>query len=131
MHGTGTPRSSQTALETLTCLFFGDDMAVSDALRRPLAPAAALILCLLAHSETNGEAAGLTRRDAQFGLRFAFNAEEAGQVATAGFAAAIDAGLATLSRVGDDALATERLRLTERGERMIDVLRNVMTPDWA
>jgi len=127
MHGTDIPQSTQTALEALTCLFFGDDVAVSEALSKPLAPAAALVLCLVA----NSDAAGLTHRDAQFALRFAFNPEEAGQVVRAGFAAAIEAGLAILSGADGADPAVERLGLTERGERMVDVLRNVLTPNWA
>jgi hypothetical protein len=125
MPGNSPYLSAETAIETLTCLFFSDDTAVSDALRRPLAPAAALILCLVA----NGDESGLSRPEALFGLRFAFDALEAGQIADAGFAAAIDAGLATLHSPQSDH-EVERLRLTSEGQHVIDNLQHVLRPEW-
>jgi hypothetical protein len=115
---------THTALEALTCLFFGDDVSIADALRKPLAPSAALMVCLIAGADETG----ITRREAQFGLRFAFNPEEANQIATAGFAAAIDAGLLQVPAAAGGAPA-ERLHLTERGQRMADVLRQVLAQD--
>ena len=111
---------AQAALETLTCLFFNDDTAVSDALLKPLAPAAALILCLIA----NGDERGLSRSEARFGLRFAFDTAEASQITDAGFAAAIEAGFATLHL--PPAADVERLCLTDDGQHVIDNLQNVL-----
>jgi len=114
---------AETTVETLTCLFFSDDTPVSLALQRPLAPAAAVVLCLVA----DGDARGLSRTDVQFALRFAFDHEEALQVADAGFAAAIEAGLAIL-RGGQASDPVERLYLTDSGQRMADNLQNVLKP---
>jgi len=111
---------AQAALETLTCLFFNDDTVVSEALLKPLAPAAALILCLIA----NGDRHGLSRSEAQFGLRFAFDTAEACQITDAGFAAAIEAGFATLRL--PQAGEVERLCLTDDGQHVIDNLQNVL-----
>lgn len=125
MSGTSPYLSAETAIETLTCFFFNDDRTIADALLKPLAPAAALVLCLIA----NGNPQGLSRIEAQFGLRFAFNLEEATQLVDAGFAAAIEASLATIC-MPEAEVQIERLRLTDQGQRMIDNLQNVLKPGW-
>jgi len=120
MPGNNPYLSAETAIEALACLFFNDDTVVADALRKPLAPAAALILCLIA----NGDEGGLSRSEAQFGLRFAFDLAEARQIADAGFAAALEAGLASLC-VPQASDEMERLYLTPAGQHVIDNLQNV------
>jgi hypothetical protein len=59
-----------------------------------LAPAAALILCLVA----NRDERGLSGPEALFGLHFAFDMPEAGQIADADFAAVIDARRLSINR---------------------------------